>query len=155
MTDEDFPPLSIRPVEGRDIGALIELWTASGLTVPHNDPQTDIAFARASADAGLLVGEAAGRIVASVMVGHDGHRGAVYYVCVAEPLRKTGYGREIMAAAEDWLRDRGVWKLNLMVRGSNRAVVGFYESLGYAPEDRVVMSKRLCSSPNFEGSVLV
>ena len=50
------------------------------------------------------------------MVGHDGHRGWVYYVAV-DPVRRTqGHGRTIMNAAEDWLRRAGIAKLQLLVR---------------------------------------
>ena len=47
------------------------------------------------------------------MVGHDGHRGWVYYVAVDPDHRYKGYGRAIMNAAEDWLRQRGIQKLQL------------------------------------------
>ena len=36
-----------------------------------------------------------------------------------------------MAAAEAWLKERGVWKANLLVRKGNEAVLGFYGGLGY------------------------
>ena len=52
----------------------------------------------------------------SRMVGHDGHRGWVYYVASDPEHRYKGYGRAIMDAAEDWLRARGIEKLQLMVR---------------------------------------
>ena len=42
-----------------------------------------------------------------------------------------GYGRQIVAAAEAWLKERGVWKANLLVRTGNEAVLGFYDGLGY------------------------
>ena len=50
------------------------------------------------------------------MVGHDGHRGWVYYVAVDPDLQGKDFGRTIMAAAEDWLRAQGVEKVMLMVR---------------------------------------
>ena len=37
----------------------------------------------------------------------------------------------IMDAAEDWLRARGIEKLQLMVRPDNSEVQAFYQSLGY------------------------
>ena len=77
------------------------------------------------------------------MVGHDGHRGWVYYLAVTPARRREGHGRVLMAACEEWLVARGVPKLNLMIRGSNEEAVGFYAALGYAAEDRVIMSKRL------------
>ena len=53
------------------------------------------------------------------MVGHDGHRGWVYYVATDPDRRAKGYGRAIMDAAEDWLRAAGIAKLQLLVRREN------------------------------------
>ena len=44
-----------------------------------------------------------------------------------------------MHASERWLRERGVPKVNLMVRTTNSAVVVFYESLGYYEDGEVVV----------------
>lgn len=116
----------VRPARDGDEAALAALWEACGLTRPWNDAAEDIRFARGGPVSDVLVAEKEGRIVASVMVGHDGHRGAVYYVAADPALRGAGLGRLIMAAAEDWLRARGVWKLNLMVRRGNETAAGFY-----------------------------
>ena len=48
-----------------------------------------------------------------------------------------------MKAAEDWLKARGVWKLNLMIRTDNAAVRDFYAALGYEAEDRLNMARWL------------
>jgi hypothetical protein len=77
------------------------------------------------------------------MVGHDGHRGWVYYLAVASDVRRQGHGRAMIEASETWLRDRGVPKLNLMVRGEDQAVEDFYRSIGYGTDDVVVFSRRL------------
>jgi ribosomal protein S18 acetylase RimI-like enzyme len=140
---ESESAIKIRPAEDADVPALVALWEACGLTRPWNDPVADIAFARRGPNSDVLVGTRAGRIAASVMVGHDGHRGAVYYVSADPGSRGQGLGRTIMEAAEAWLAARGVPKLNLLVRTSNRAVVGFYEAMGYAVEETVQMGKRL------------
>ncbi len=75
------------------------------------------------------------------MVGHDGHRGWVYYLAVDPTVRRQVLGRALMAAAESWVRARGVPKLQLMVRGTNTAVVDFYTSLGYTDQECVVLGK--------------
>ena len=62
---------------------------------------------------------------------------------VAAPARGTGHGAAMMAACEEWLRGRGVPKLNLMVRGTNAAANGFYDALGYGDDDVRVRSRRL------------
>lgn len=139
--------LNIRPMQDNEVDPVVALWTACGLTVPHNDPYRDIAFARASNCSDILVGLLDRQIVASVMVGHDGHRGVVYYVSTSPDHRGQGLGRDIMAGAERWLEDRGIWKLNLMIRDTNTQVQTFYEKLGYGAEPRVVMAKRLDPQP--------
>jgi GNAT superfamily N-acetyltransferase len=126
-------PLTIRPIADGEEAAVIALWHACGLTRPWNDPARDLAFARGKPNSDVLVGLADHRIVASAMVGHDGHRGTMYYVSVTPTEQGRGYGRQIVAAAEAWLKARGVWKANLLVRKANAAVLGFYGELGYEP----------------------
>jgi len=135
--------MTIRAIGDDDVEAVVALWRAAGLTRPWNDPYRDIAFARAAPAADILVRVEGGDVVGAVMVGHDGHRGTVYYLGVAPERVGAGRGRALMTAAEDWLRARGVWKLNLLVRASNAAVVGFYEALGYADQECRVLGKRL------------
>jgi ribosomal protein S18 acetylase RimI-like enzyme len=135
--------LRITAIEDRDIGEVTALWQRAGLTRPWNDPAGDITLARKEANATVLLGRKDGAAVASVLVGHDGHRGWVYYVSVDPDHRGEGHGRAIMAAAEDWLRARGIQKLQLMVRGDNAQVHAFYESIGYYDQKRVTFAKWL------------
>ncbi len=139
----DAHRLSIKAIEDDDIPEVIALWQRCGSTRPWNDPAADIALARKGANATVLLGRDNGALVASVLVGHDGHRGWVYYVTVDPDRRFKSYGRAIMAAAEQWLRARGVEKLQLMVRGDNVKVHAFYQALGYVEQERVVFAKWL------------
>ncbi|HEX9590181.1 MAG TPA: GNAT family acetyltransferase [Bradyrhizobium sp.] len=135
--------LTIKPIEDGDIAEVIALWQRCGSTRAWNDPAGDIALARKETNATVLLGRNDSALVASVLVGHDGHRGWVYYVTVDPDHRFKGYGRVIMTAAENWLRARGIEKLQLMVRGDNAKVRAFYESLGYYDQERVVFAKWL------------
>ena len=135
--------LSIAPIADEDVADVVTLWERCGLTRPWNEPAADIALARRGANATILVGRLGGAIAATALVGHDGHRGWVYYVTVDPDHRFKGYGRVIMAAAEDWLRMRGMEKMQLMVRADNAQVHAFYQSLGYFPQERVTFAKWL------------
>jgi len=137
------PALSIAAIEDGDIPEVIALWLRCGSTRAWNDPAGDIALARKETNATVLVGRNDGVLVASVLVGHDGHRGWVYYVTVDPVHRHQGYGREIMTSAENWLRARGIEKLQLMVRGDNAKVHAFYRSIDYYDQERVVFAKWL------------
>ncbi len=126
-----------------DVDGLIALWRACDLVRPWNDPAKDIAFARSGPASDVLVARDGATVIASVMVGHDGHRGIVYYVATHPDYQRKGMGKATMRAAEHWLKQRGVWKLNLLVRAENDAVRGFYEALGYEVEPRLCMARKL------------
>ena len=131
----------IRPFNRADEAAVIALWNECGLTRPWNDPAKDIAFAMSGSASSILLAEDDGKLIGCVMVGHDGHRGAIYYLAVAPNYQRQGLGRKLHDAAVAWLQKRGVWKINLMVRFDNVQASGFYQRLGYAQNDVVSFGK--------------
>ena len=135
--------MKAREASQGDKSAIIALWGRCGLARPWNNPSQDFDFAHSGPSSTVIVLEREGAIVGAALVGHDGHRGATYYVGVESELQRSGAGRALMAAVEDWLRARGVWKLNLLVRRENAGVIRFYEKLGYGDQDCVALGKRL------------
>ena len=135
--------MGIRPAASDDTAAVIALWQACGLTRPWNDPAADVALALGNPASTVLIDEADGALRGTVMVGFDGHRGWVYYLAVAPDRRGHGIGRALMAAAEGWLHARRAPKIQLMVRGDNAAALGFYEAIGLARQDVVVLGRFL------------
>ncbi len=127
----------------RDIPAVIALWERCDLTRPWNDPLRDLNLARATSDAVVLVGYVGEELAASVMVGFDGHRGCVYYLAVDPEQQGSGLGRAMMDAAEVWLSSQGAPKLQLMVRETNSAALGFYDRLGFERQPVVTLGKRI------------
>jgi ribosomal protein S18 acetylase RimI-like enzyme len=135
--------------------AVVELWHRAGLTRPWNSPERD--FDRAvdgatSAVLGALKDSAReqvdeptqrGAVVATAMVGDDGHRGWIYYVAVDPDRLRGGLGATMMREAEQWLTRRGVRKIELMVRTDNDAARHFYAALGYERQDVVVLARWL------------
>ena len=135
--------MRIRAFDESDTDAAIRLWEDCGLTRPWNDPQRDIDRKLTTQPELFLVGENDDAIVATAMIGFDGHRGWVYYLAVDREQRGRGYARSLMAEAERLLIQLGCPKIMLMVRASNTAVVDLYTHLGYATEDTLLMGKRL------------
>jgi hypothetical protein len=138
-----LPTLAIASINDSDVADVVALWQACGLTRPWNDPASDIALARRGSNATVLIGRDDGAIAATVLVGHDGHRGWVYYLAVSPDHRHKGYGRIMMDAAERWLRERDIEKLQLLVRPDNTSVEDFYQSLGYVMQERIIFAKWL------------
>ncbi|MBO1361333.1 GNAT family acetyltransferase [Acetobacter sacchari] len=136
--------ITIRSAKPEDETTVTTLWRACGLVTQQNDPAADFRFAQGRETSEVLLGEDENQTtIGTVMVGHDGHRGWLYYVASSPDARGVGIGRSLVSAAEAWLRDRGVLKAQLMVRETNTGVVPFYERLGYETAPRIVMGKWL------------
>jgi len=136
--------LTVKTAVAEDEPAVVALWRACDLVASYNDPVADFRFAKAGPCSDVLVAvDDAGEIAGSVMVGHDGHRGWLNYVAARPASRSKGIGRCMVQAAENWLCQRGVVKVQLLVRETNTKVVGFYEHLGFEVAPRVVMSRWL------------
>lgn len=135
--------MRFREAKPADRDKVTALWHACGLTREWNDPVRDFDFALSGATSTILVHEIAGVIVATVMVGHDGHRGAVYYLAVAPEHQQKGLGRAAVDVAENYLKKLGVWKINLMIRSENEMAVGFYKAIGFETNAVMSMGKRI------------
>ena len=76
----------------------------------------------------------------------DGWHAFGYGFEVREDVRRQGYGRAVMEAAEQECRDRGVVAVRLNVFGFNRGAQALYEQMGFEVTS-VVMTKRLDGTP--------
>jgi ribosomal protein S18 acetylase RimI-like enzyme len=127
-------------------GEAVALWERTGLTRPWNDANADLRRATAGSASTVFAGVRGGELLATAMVGHDGHRGWVYYLSVAPTAQGQGLGRLMMLRCEDWVRAQGIPKIQLMVRDGNAAAVAFYGRLGYVDAQVVVLGRRLDSA---------
>ncbi|WP_027011329.1 GNAT family acetyltransferase [Comamonas sp. B-9] len=136
--------MEIRVFALQDSEAVVQLWHDCGLYRPWNDPHKDIARKQSVSPELFWVGvDEQGAVMASIMVGYDGHRGWINYLAVHPRHQRQGHARQLMQRAEAELTALGCPKLNLQVRAGNEAVIAFYESLGYANDHTVSLGKRL------------
>jgi ribosomal protein S18 acetylase RimI-like enzyme len=139
--------LDISPLLPGEAEAAVALWEEAGLTRPWNDPRADIRLALAGPASTVLAGRIDGGLVATAMVGWDGHRGWLYYLAVAKTERRRGYGARMARAAEDWLGAHQAPKIQLLIRAENQAVIAFYEALGYLRSDSAMLQRVLPREP--------
>ena len=133
----------IRPYVAGDFAAVTALWIATGISIHYNDPAKDIPRMQATHNCQLYVGSIDERLMASIMVGHEGHRGWLYKLAVMPEFTGKGHGRALVHQAERWLVARGVPKCNLLIRDTNIKVREFYQRLGYDVAARTVMERWL------------
>jgi len=135
--------MQIRSFHAKDEEAVIALWHRCDLVRPWNDPSKDIQRKLQVRPDLFLVGLFEGALIASVMVGYEGHRGWLNYLAVDPEHQRQGYARAIVQEAERLLRGAGCPKINLQVRTSNKDVIEFYRRMGYSVDEVVSMGKRL------------
>jgi ribosomal protein S18 acetylase RimI-like enzyme len=136
------PLMLIRPYRAADETAALALWRACEMK-RWSDPRKDIARKLRVNPEWFLVGEIGGCVMATCMVGYEGHRGWINLLAVAPEHQRGGHGRALMAEAERILRGVGCAKINLQVRATNTQVIAFYERLGFAADELVNLGKRL------------
>jgi ribosomal protein S18 acetylase RimI-like enzyme len=122
---------------------VVDLWRKCNLVVPQNDPVEDIQRKLVFQPDLFFVALLDGKVVGSIMVGYEGHRGWMNYLAVLPEHQKHGYGRKLVEKAVDELKKLGCLKVNLQVRRSNVSAVEFYKHLGFKDDDVVGLGKRL------------
>jgi ribosomal protein S18 acetylase RimI-like enzyme len=136
--------VSVRLYEEADEQAVVAIWNAVlADPAPWNEPRFVIAKKLATQRELFFVGIVEDAVVGTAMGGFDGHRGWLYAVAVRPDRQRLGIGGALVRHVEAKLVALGCPKVNLQVRATNRAVVSFYERLGYVVEERIQMGKRL------------
>jgi ribosomal protein S18 acetylase RimI-like enzyme len=148
MSQDKVPVVSLdsivfRSFQEADRDAVVALWHRCNLVVPWNDPDRDIDRKLLVRPEWFLIGDWAGQVIATLMVGYEGHRGWLNYLAVDPAVRRHGIGRRLVAHAEQILRDAGCPKICLQVRAGNAAALEFYRALGFDKDDVIGLGKRL------------
>jgi ribosomal protein S18 acetylase RimI-like enzyme len=91
----------------------------------------------------LLVGDAAGDVVASMVAAWDGWRGSLYRLVVSPEHRRSGIGTKLVRAGEEWLTEQGARRIGLYVIRDARGAALFWERCGYSLEPRVARYVRM------------
>ncbi len=136
MTDIGESPILIRSARPEDAARLRELamsagidaWSEAGYADEISNPNSVVLCAfREHAIVGLLVS----RIVPG---SSDLPDAEIYNIAVDLGWRRSGIGSQLLAELIARLMTKGVEKLWLEVRESNRFAIGFYERHGFTAE---------------------
>ncbi len=72
-----------------------------------------------------------GRIVGAILCGHDGRRGCLYHVCVAEEHRMRGIGKEMVVFCMNALKKERINKVSLIAFTKNDIGNAFWKQIGW------------------------
>ena len=123
------PALNIRKGRPEDIERVLELWRDAGATPKPTDTPSDLARLLAQAQAVLLVAEADGRVVGTVVGGWDGWRGNIYRLAVLPEYRRRGIAGALMREVDAVLAGLGARRITALVEHDHAWAVGFWNAL--------------------------
>lgn len=72
-----------------------------------------------------------GRIIGSILTGHDGRRGYISHTAVSPSHQRQGIGKQLVEVALDALKRQDINKVNLVVFARNEKGNAFWEKMGF------------------------
>lgn len=82
-----------------------------------------------------VVAEKDGKIVGSILCGHDGRRGCLYHVCVDEGYRRHGIGKAMVVRAMEALKAEEINKVCLIAFTENDIGNAFWNTIGWTERE--------------------
>ena len=76
-----------------------------------------------------------GKVVGSILCGHDGRQGCLYHVCVDASYRQHGIGRKLVAKAIEALKAEQINKVYLIAFTRNEGGNAFWKKVGWQCQD--------------------
>jgi N-acetylglutamate synthase len=128
-----------------DYHAAIALWSGiEGIEICEGDSRDEIADYLKRNPGLSRAAEADGKIVGVALCGHDGRRGWIYHVAVAQAYRRQKVGRLLIDDCVDGLRKLGLKRAIILVAGDNPAGHQFWLQNGWEDIDgAIAMTKEL------------
>jgi len=137
--------IALRRLTIDDHAAILALWQRAGLdSIKPEGRDSRSEFEKQFAGGQIAIGlEEDGKLIGVAIVTSDTRKGWINRLAIDPDYRRTGYGEQLVQAAEEVLREAGVHMTAALIEDRNAASLGLFEKLGYLPHPSVVyVSKR-------------
>ncbi len=136
---------SIREVLDTDYDSLLELWkTTHGIGIDeYSDSLESIQrFLTRNPGMSFLAVLEDGKIIASVLSGHDGRRGFIYHLLVQEKYRRFGIAAAMLEKVYKKFEENFIPKANIFVMKVNQSGIGFWTHEGWKSRNNLEIMQR-------------
>ena len=83
-----------------------------------------------------------GKIIGTILAGHDGRRGYIHHLAVHSDFRRQGIGHSLVQRCLEILKAERIMKVHLFIFNDNRYGIAFWKSVGWtARSDISAISK--------------
>jgi ribosomal protein S18 acetylase RimI-like enzyme len=138
---------SIRNGAPADLDAVLGMWVLSGARPTVTDGIEPLCSLLAVDPHALLIADARGEVVGSLIAAWNGWRGSFYRLAVRPDHRRRGLATRLVREGEKRLRDRGAVRLDAIVAADEVGALGFWSEAGYEHQrDRSRFVKNFCET---------
>lgn len=129
--------MKIRTMTIEDYSGVYALWMSiKGFAIRSvDDSEAGVAAFLKRNPTTSVVAEEDGKIVGAILCGHDGRRGCMYHVCVAEEYRMRGIGRKMVVMAMEALKKERINKVSLIAFTQNDIGNAFWKRIGWTKRE--------------------
>ena len=131
-TDGSGHPFDIVPFNIAAYGEARALWmSCEGVGLSEADTE-EVIRTYLKRNPGLsFAARAGGRLVGTILGGHDGRRGYMYHLAVDAAWRRQGIGRRLADECLKALKKAGIEKIHVFVYTENASGLAFWEAAGW------------------------
>lgn len=123
-----------------DYEAAIALWSESeGVRLRDADSREGIEKYLLRNPGLSFVAEVEGKLVGTIMAGHDGKRGYVQHLSVSDAHRRLGIATRLVNLCLKALESEGIQKSHLMILPENVAAQKFWANQGWAYRSDILL----------------
>jgi putative acetyltransferase len=124
--------LEVAEMSAGDYDEVIALWKSSdGLGLNDADTRECIEAYLVRNPGLSLVAKHRGRIVGAVLCGHDGRRGYLHHLAVAESFRRHGIASQLVERCLASLAAMGIQRCNIFLYANNEPGERFWRKIGW------------------------
>ena len=125
--------MTVRTMQIEDYEGVHELWmTIKGFGIRSiDDSKEGVERFLKRNPTTSVVAEMDGKIVGSILCGHDGRRGCLYHVRVHEGYRRHGIGKAMVVRAMEKLKEEQISKVSLIAFTENDIGNAFWNTIGW------------------------
>ena len=121
----------IRDCRPEEVAAVLILWRQAEATPDVSETVEDLTHVIVASPAIVLVAEAEGRLIGSIIGSFDGWRGNIYRLAVHPDFRRHGIARALVAEIEQRLAKQGAKRMIAPVEGDHPWAMGFWQAVHY------------------------
>jgi len=123
--------VAIRRASADDINGVLWLWHQAECRTSPTDDVDGLRSLLRRDDSWLLLADAHGALIGSVIATWDGWRGNLYRLAVAPRVRRMHVALELVHEGERRLREAGARRITALVDGDDEVANRFWRSAGY------------------------